>query len=680
MLTYKKKIILALLDKLGERSITAKSFQKLLFLFTRKSGNKVYEFVPYRYGGFSFEANKDVYALAKSGYLEIQESEYHESIYKLLHHNSDVIQSLNLFDNMELDKIVKDFGNLNTDDLIAYTYRKYPYTAINSVIKQNLLNEVELERVEKERVRYCNNNAVLYIMMLAKGGLIPVVNGLELIRKEYWLDFVKATYYNYPTYCLFCTALYDDKKMVERIIAQLYTFSPIPQVLKLLPKLLLQILGCTRSEKINAQFRNNLFIYAEYFIKFLSYTEWFEEYKILFNENAWIEDKPNQHFYKEDRTFTHEALEYIYDERFCNDIISRCLLLDNNITDYQNQLVISARNGIKQLDKQNLTILNKWMAGDITVIQSFVVFNLHNLLDQDKFQKCLSTITDKLLKNDVVLEAVCAHIKSPNLETTKRLSLFVCISSGLWSTGIKSKDKDKISFGGSRRLNVDEIDRHFHINDDAVFSIYERMKSSFDDIKALCIKGTFEMTFNNWDCLVRSMLNFLIRHKELLSKQEDYARNFDDCKKLFFNIRDNKSIAERLSSSDDDEVQKAVIDLFQLVAVKGIGDFAFEYHILSSTIMQKRTKALQTCINHFSWIISEHETFFVKSGFKRDIELILKTYEPNFFDDGKPWTLEADKDHVEKDMLRIRKWADKQGVDIGLWKIFLPVYALAKNS
>lgn len=162
MLTYKKKIILALLEKLGERAITAKSFQKFLFLFTRRSGNKVYEFVPYRYGCFSFEANKDVYALAKSGYLEVQESENSESVYKLLYHNSDVIQNLNIFDNIELDKIVKDFGKLSTDELITYTYRKYPYTAINSAIKQNLLNHEELEKVEKERRRYLRDSAVLY--------------------------------------------------------------------------------------------------------------------------------------------------------------------------------------------------------------------------------------------------------------------------------------------------------------------------------------------------------------------------------------------------------------------------------------------------------------------------------------------------------------------------------------
>lgn len=161
MLTYKKKLILALLEKMGGNEITAKSFQKLLFLYTRKSGNRIYDFVPYRYGCFSFEANKDVYALAKSGYLEIQESNHSESVYKLLHDNIDSIQSLSIFDVMELDKIVNYFGNFDTDDLIAYTYRMYPYTAINSIIKQNLLTQLELEKVENERQRYIKDNAVL---------------------------------------------------------------------------------------------------------------------------------------------------------------------------------------------------------------------------------------------------------------------------------------------------------------------------------------------------------------------------------------------------------------------------------------------------------------------------------------------------------------------------------------
>ena len=55
--------------------LTAKSLQKYLFLFTRKQTDKSFDFVPYKYGCFSFQANQDVVTLGKYGYLNIIESE-----------------------------------------------------------------------------------------------------------------------------------------------------------------------------------------------------------------------------------------------------------------------------------------------------------------------------------------------------------------------------------------------------------------------------------------------------------------------------------------------------------------------------------------------------------------------------------------------------------------------------
>lgn len=70
MLTYKKKIILALIEKLGWGGyITQNVFKKNIY--TRTNDNKIYDFVPYRYGCFSFEANKDIVSLSKEGYILI---------------------------------------------------------------------------------------------------------------------------------------------------------------------------------------------------------------------------------------------------------------------------------------------------------------------------------------------------------------------------------------------------------------------------------------------------------------------------------------------------------------------------------------------------------------------------------------------------------------------------------
>ena len=103
VVTKKKKIILAILEKLG-KGITAKCMQKYLFIFSRSQvEDRIYDFVPYKYGCFSFQANQDLVALEKNGYIAIQDVENSDKLYTLLH-NFHAFQDLDLFER----KIIED--------------------------------------------------------------------------------------------------------------------------------------------------------------------------------------------------------------------------------------------------------------------------------------------------------------------------------------------------------------------------------------------------------------------------------------------------------------------------------------------------------------------------------------------------------------------------------------------
>ena len=162
-LTYKKKVILAFMEKLG-RSISAKSLQKYLFIFSRMQiEDRIYDFVPYKYGCFSFQANQDIVSLEKAGYISIQDEPNSDKLYTLLH---DVRASsdLNISDSKNIDDIVKLYGRMSQDELITYTYRTWPFTAINSVIKERLLSKEELEKVEYQRLKYIDDTPMLFTM------------------------------------------------------------------------------------------------------------------------------------------------------------------------------------------------------------------------------------------------------------------------------------------------------------------------------------------------------------------------------------------------------------------------------------------------------------------------------------------------------------------------------------
>lgn len=157
---YRRKVILALLETLN-RDVSAKSMQKFLFLFTRKQvGDKAFDFVPYKYGCFSFQANQDIVTLSKQGYIDIdrmekKDSQYH-SIYK-----THFIKDLNMFDVQAIHEVCTQYGNMSQDELITYTYRTSPFTAINSAIAKRLLTPKELDEVRKCKERYKCNEPVL---------------------------------------------------------------------------------------------------------------------------------------------------------------------------------------------------------------------------------------------------------------------------------------------------------------------------------------------------------------------------------------------------------------------------------------------------------------------------------------------------------------------------------------
>ena len=70
MLIYRQKLLLALLDVFGGKQ-AATDFQKYLFLYTTTcERDKSYDFVPYKFGCYSFQASVDKLKLVEKGYLK----------------------------------------------------------------------------------------------------------------------------------------------------------------------------------------------------------------------------------------------------------------------------------------------------------------------------------------------------------------------------------------------------------------------------------------------------------------------------------------------------------------------------------------------------------------------------------------------------------------------------------
>ena len=195
----RQRKLLGLLGELGG-SISHLDFQKLLFLYCQKPGaSRLYEFIPYRYGAFSFTSYDDKRKLIEQGLLAKE-----EDVWQLT--SKGIAVSVG-----ERDISVKRFANLYGDlrgiPLVAEAYRRYPYYAIRSEIVADVLGDDEEARLSVENAQprsspgtllsigYEGHSLEAYLNRLLKAGatLLCDVRHSALSRKY---GFAKPTLSN----------------------------------------------------------------------------------------------------------------------------------------------------------------------------------------------------------------------------------------------------------------------------------------------------------------------------------------------------------------------------------------------------------------------------------------------------------------------------------------------------
>lgn len=137
LINYRQRTLLGLLNAFGGR-LSRLDFQKYLFLYSQEfEHDPSYEFVPYKFGCFSFQSYADKRRLTEIGAIEASED----------WHLSAGFGMRDLFCNDAYNRFYKKYSRLNGNQLIRDTYRRYPYYAINSEIASQLMNHEEIEAI-----------------------------------------------------------------------------------------------------------------------------------------------------------------------------------------------------------------------------------------------------------------------------------------------------------------------------------------------------------------------------------------------------------------------------------------------------------------------------------------------------------------------------------------------------
>lgn len=170
---YRRKIILALLD-LFEGRLEKLRLQKLLFLFTKKQSKAEYDFIPYKYGCYSYSANADLVTMVQKGLLVDDSNGLTKT------DNINYLSLVKEADRKLLIELKKTYGAFTGTSLMKHTYINYPYFAINSVKAPEILSELELDKINLSRPK--NNETILYTIGYEGISLEAYIN--KLIRND----------------------------------------------------------------------------------------------------------------------------------------------------------------------------------------------------------------------------------------------------------------------------------------------------------------------------------------------------------------------------------------------------------------------------------------------------------------------------------------------------------------
>ncbi len=130
----RQKAIIEILTR-AQRPVTHLQLTKLCFLlrhqFDSQGGNAFYDFVPYKFGPFSFALFQEVGKLVNQGFI----SEPSSKSWELGEVEADT-SKLDKYVKADINDLISKYGSFSKNRLIDYVYESHPRFTINSEIKK----------------------------------------------------------------------------------------------------------------------------------------------------------------------------------------------------------------------------------------------------------------------------------------------------------------------------------------------------------------------------------------------------------------------------------------------------------------------------------------------------------------------------------------------------------------
>ncbi len=172
-LNWKQKILLDIFSHLGNEEYSRLKVFKIVFLLSRKllnRKNNFYNFVPYKYGPYSFEMDKDLRAFNNNGWIKMQD--------KLISINKDIIRRFSFETEFEKEvyETTDKYKSIDEENLLDFIYKGYPYYSQNSLLVKQHKVERQSAEISIYTIGYQNLSIDMFINVLIEKGIKTVLD------------------------------------------------------------------------------------------------------------------------------------------------------------------------------------------------------------------------------------------------------------------------------------------------------------------------------------------------------------------------------------------------------------------------------------------------------------------------------------------------------------------------
>ncbi len=147
---HRQRFLLAFLQMAGG-CLSKLDFQKLLFLAHQKAEVFYYDFVPYKFGCYSFHAQSDIELLEMTGWLETADTTIKMKTYYESDNQPETLKEL-----------MREFTDIRGRELIKYVYKYYPYYATRSQMAEDIMDKESFETIQETKAQMQFDSSILF--------------------------------------------------------------------------------------------------------------------------------------------------------------------------------------------------------------------------------------------------------------------------------------------------------------------------------------------------------------------------------------------------------------------------------------------------------------------------------------------------------------------------------------